>query len=130
VVWSAWPGCGAEPVEGRGEVGGPGPVLIEAQDQSASGADEPTGDVKGAVAEPLGFDLAERAGEAQGLGPGCEVGGGHREFDPGTVGVKVLAGQVPQPAVLAVADPVLDAGVLTLLELQGCGSPSRAILTS
>jgi len=34
--------------------------------------------------------------------------------------VEVLAGQVPQSAVFAVADPVFHAGVLTLPELQGC----------
>jgi hypothetical protein len=66
--WSAWPGCGAEPVEGLGEVGGPGPVLTQPQGQASFGADEPAGDVQGAVAQPFGFDLAERDGEAQGLG--------------------------------------------------------------
>ena len=120
MVLSAWPGCGAEPVEGLGEVGGPGPVLVQAQDQAVSGADEPAGDVQGAVAQPVGFEFAEGAGEAEGLGPGREVRCGQGELDPPCVGVEVLAGQAAKPAVFGVADPVFHPGVLALPEFQGC----------
>jgi hypothetical protein len=73
--WSAWPGGGAEPVEGCGEVASPGPVLVQAQDLAPSDVDEPTGDVQDAVTQPLGFEPEQSAGEARGLCPGREVRG-------------------------------------------------------
>ena len=91
-VESAGPGCCAEPVERGGEVSGPGPALIEAQDEAPAGGAEAGGEVQDAVAEPFGFDLAELAGEAQRLRPDGQVVGGQRELEPGSVGVPVLAG--------------------------------------
>jgi len=111
---SAWPGGGAEPSERGREVGGPGPIPVQAQDLASAGGDEPAGDVQDAVAQSLGLEATQRAGETERLGPGREVRSGQGELDPGTVGMEVLAGQVPQPTVLAVADPVLDTGVLTV----------------
>ncbi len=74
---------------------GPGPVHVQAQDLASAGVHEPTCDVQHAVAQSLGFQATQCAGEAQRLGLGREVGCGQGEFDPGTIGVEVLAGQVP-----------------------------------
>ena len=47
-VVSAGPGGSAEPVEGVGELGGPGPVLIGVQDDAAAGGAEAGGEVQDA----------------------------------------------------------------------------------
>ena len=48
-----------ELVEGRGELGDPGPVVVEVELGAASGEREPAGDMQQPVAQALGFGLGE-----------------------------------------------------------------------
>src|SRR5258706_2042233 len=79
---SSRPGCCAEPAERGGEVGGPGPVLVEPELPAPAGADQAGGDVGDAVAECRRLAPGEAAGEAQGPGPGWQVTGGQGQVQP------------------------------------------------
>ena len=115
---SGGPGGGAEPVERGLKVPGPGPVDAQAQPPAASGADQPAGDRADAVAECGRFAAGEFPGEAQGLGPGEQVGGAQTKFQPDLVQREVRAGQVTQAGCLPAADPVLYAGVGAVTDFQ------------
>ena len=131
--WSSWwacavsggPGCGAEPGEGVGEVGGPGPVFVDFEVPGAAGADQAGGDVQYPVAQGRWFAAGQFAVQAEGLGPGEQVGGGQRQFEPDLVLVVAAAGQVAQAGCFAAADAVLDAGVGAVPYFQVGQLPGR-----
>lgn len=66
--------------------------------------------------------VAERGDLAPGQHPivceGDQVGGHQHDLEPSRVLVETPARQVPQPGVLGLRHPVLDAGVLTVTQLQ------------
>ena len=91
-------------------MGGPGPVLVEPELAAPAGADQAGGHAQDPVAECGRLAAGQLAGEAQGLGPGEQVGGGQGQFQPGPVLLISALGQVPQAGCLLGADPVLDPG--------------------
>ncbi len=56
--------------------------------------------------------------KADEFGPGDQIGCGHDDFKPSSVGVKRVKRQVTQPGDLGLADAVLDAGVLAVAQFQ------------
>jgi hypothetical protein len=65
-----------EPVEGGGELGGPGPTGGDLDDRSSTATDDPGGDMQQPVAQELGLDQGERAVQQGGLSPGDQIGRG------------------------------------------------------
>jgi hypothetical protein len=63
------------------------------------------------VAQGGWFAAGQFAVHAERLGPGEQVGGGQRQFEPHLGFVVAAAGQVAQSCCFAAADAVLDAGV-------------------
>lgn len=63
----------------------------------ALSAGDPGGDVQQSVAQGFRFGLGEVTGEKGCLRPGDQVGGGHREFEPGGVD-RECAGREPAEA--------------------------------
>ena len=124
---SGWPGRCAEPGEGGGEVGGPGPVLVEPELPAPPGPDQAGGHAEDAVAERGRLAAGQLAGEAQRLGPGDQVGGGQGQFQPGLVLLVSAAGQVPQPGCLLGPDPVLDPGVGPVPDFQVRELPAASV---
>ena len=96
-----------EPVEGRDELVGPGPVVGEAQ-PSPSGGDDDPGGVEQAVAEPFRFGSCQLAVEGEELGPAQEVLGDEHQGEPRLVDRERRRGQVREPGVLGVADALFD----------------------
>jgi len=91
---------------------------LEAQGGGAGVEGEAGGDVQQAVAQALGLDARELAGEQQPLGPADEVVGDQHERQPHLVVLEVAEGQVLQAGVLVVADVVLDAGASAVATLK------------
>jgi len=81
-----------QPGERGGEVGGPGPVDVDAQPPGPAGFHESGGDVADAVAERGGFAAGQMSGEAQRLGPGEQIGCGQGQFKPDPVLLVAFAG--------------------------------------
>src|SRR5258706_13802807 len=73
---SSRPGCCAEPAERGGEVGGPGPVLVEPELPAPAGADQAGGDGGDAVAETPSARTGR--GRRGSTGPGPRGGGQRR----------------------------------------------------
>jgi len=71
---------------------GPGPVFVDAQVLASAGAGETGGDVQDPVTERRWFAAGEVTVEAEGLGPGEQVGGGEGEFEPDLVLGVAVAG--------------------------------------
>jgi len=99
-VLAGWGGERFEALEGGGEFAGPGPGGLEAQGGGAGVEGEAGGDVQQAVAQALGLDARELAGEQQPLGPADEVVGDQHERQPHLVVLEVAGGQVLQAGVL------------------------------
>jgi hypothetical protein len=91
---------------------------VESEVPAAGRADEVSGDVQSLVAEGCWFGMGEGAGEAQGLGPAEQVGGGEGEFEPAGVGCECVAGQVADAGGFAAAGPVFDPGVAAVALLE------------
>ncbi len=104
---------------GVGEVGRPGPGLVEAQDESPAPADGQAGHVEYPVAHGLRLDLGQRPLEADRLAPGQECTSDEADGHPGFVADEGIEGQVGETAVLPVPDPVLHPGVSPVAELEG-----------
>jgi hypothetical protein len=66
-----------------------------------------------------GLSAGEVAGEAEPAAPAEQVSGGQDHLEPGGVGVEAGEGHAFEPAVLQVADVVLDLGVATVSGFEG-----------
>src|SRR4051812_27959993 len=110
-----------EPVQGGGELGGPGPAGLEVQAGAAGMEGEPGGDVQQPVSEAFGFGVGELAGEQQTLGPADDVVGEADNLKPRAVVLEVAERQVAQSGVLVVADVVLDACAAAVITLDRGG---------
>src|SRR3954452_6818188 len=82
--------------EGGGQGAGPGPGAGESEGRATGVEGQPGGGVQEPVAQRLGFAGGEVAVERELLGPGQEVLGDQREFQPDRVVVKVAEGEVLQ----------------------------------
>lgn len=91
----------------------PGPVGVEVEDELAGSGGGLAGDVEDPGAERVGFGFGEVAVEADELDPGDEG-----EVQPRFVGGGVPVGLAEGAGGLPGADAVLDAGVLTLAQLE------------
>ena len=100
-----------EALEGPGQGLYPGPGGVEAQKAAPAGAGQAPGDVKEAVAQPLGLGLCELAVQAQALRPCEEVLGDEHDEHPGGVEGEAVAREVQQAGGFGIFDAVLDVGV-------------------
>src|SRR5665213_2989320 len=112
------PERGADPHEPKLEISCPRPGLIETEHEASSSSDEERGDVQDAIAERLRLGLRERTVETDELGPGEERAGDEGDLQPRRIAHDVLEGKVLQSAGLPVPDPILDAGMSTVAELE------------
>jgi hypothetical protein len=76
------------------------------------------GDVKDAVAQPLGFADSVLAVEAELLGPDHDVVRCQRELQPRSVRLECVEREVPGAGLLECLDAVLNFGVLAVQRLQ------------
>ena len=113
--------------ESFGDVGRPAPGLVDPEVDSAGAVGEAGGDVQDAVAERGDLAAGEcgDVGEADLFGPADQVDRGQYDLEPGLVLVEGSAGEVAQPGCLGFSDPVLDAGVLAVPQLQAGGLPGH-----
>ena len=74
--------------------------------------------MKQPVTQPLELPRAGLVFEAKLPGPGGEVLSQHHEPKPDAVVLKALERQVREPAVLGLADPVLDPGVTAVAKIE------------
>ncbi len=79
------PGCGAQAGERGGQLGGPGPLLVDLEVPGAGGAGESGGDVQQPVAQRRRLAAGQFAVQAEHLGPGEQVGRGQGQFEPDLV---------------------------------------------
>src|SRR5487761_1854715 len=108
-----------EPGESGDEKADPPPRSLQAQMKPAPAAAEAAGYVEQAVAQALRLPSSWHSGRQQELtGPGHQVGGHEHQLEPRLVGSEVAEGKVPQPGLLAAANPVLDAGVAAMEGLE------------
>ena len=93
VVWRSGEG-GAEALPGGRYGAGPAPGGVDAEPELAGASGDAGRDVQDPVAE--GADLATgqigSAGETDQLGPGHQISGGQDDLQPGSIGLKIVAG--------------------------------------
>ena len=93
MVWRSGEG-GAEALPGGRYGAGPAPGGVDAEPELAGAAGDAGCDVQDPVAE--GVDLAagqlRGVGESDQLGPGNQVSGGQDDLQPGSIGLKIVAG--------------------------------------
>ena len=118
-LWSA--GRGRErlqPRERGGKLSGPRPVFAETQPPPPGVAADRCGLVQQAVAQPFELPSAGVVGEAQLPGPGEDVLREPNQPQPCLVVLKALEREAAQPAVLALADVILDVRVSAMGQIE------------
>ncbi len=114
--------------------GGVGPVVEEADDEPAAGADGAGGGVEDPPAQRLGGGPGERARQSEELEPADEVRGPTDQREPGLVGVEGPERHAAQPGVFEAGDVLFDVGVGAHVGVEGgggrrsgrCSDPSSA----
>src|SRR5680860_426428 len=115
--------CGPYSVEAGRDLSRPLPGLVDAEAKLACAVGQACGDVQYTVTESghLASGQGGLVGEADQFGPGDQVDGGEHGLEPGGVLVPAATRKVAQTGGLGFADPVLDAGVLAVPQLEpGC----------
>ena len=107
-LWLSGEG-GAQAVPGGRDGCGPAPGGVDTQPQLAGSAGDTGGGVQDPVAErgDLAAGQLGDVGESDEFGPGDQVCCCQDDFEPGGIGVKVMAGQVGQAGGFGFADAVL-----------------------
>src|SRR5450755_3432712 len=120
---SGWCGKRGQARERGGELAGPRPRGRKMQGRCAGVECQSPGDVQQAVAQALGFDVGELAGQEQPLGPDDEVVREAHDRQPHLVVLEGSERQVAHPRVFVVADVVLDAGAAAVITLKRSDRP-------